>query len=165
MSEAVEKVQKKKKGKKEFFRVIKYFLIAASAGIIELGVYELLDHVTPWHYWPCYLVALVLSVIWNFTFNRKYTFKSANNIPIAMLKVAAYYAVFTPFSTWFGNWMAEDLLVNGTIVTILNMLINGITEFLYQRFFVFGKSIDTNSVAEKDAAKEEKKEAEEQAAV
>ena len=93
------------------------------------------------------------------------TFKSANNIPIAMLKVAAYYAVFTPFSTWFGNWMAEDLLVNGTIVTILNMLINGITEFLYQRFFVFGKSIDTNSVAEKDAAKEEKKEAEEQAAV
>lgn len=156
MAETVE-TKIKKSGRKEFFRVIKYFLIASSAGLIELGVYTLLDKVTPMKYWPCYLIALVLSVVWNFTFNRKYTFKSANNIPIAMLKVLAYYAVFTPLSTWFGNWLAEDLMVNGTLVTLINMLINGVTEFLYQRFFVFGKTIDTNSAAQKQAAKEEAK--------
>ena len=94
-------------------------------------------------YWPCYLTALILSVIWNFTLNRKFTFKSANNVPVAMMKVLGYYAVFTPLSTIFGNWLADDLLWNEYLVTILNMIINFVTEYLFDRFVVFGRSIDS----------------------
>lgn len=129
---------------KEFLRTVKYLLVAASAGIIEFGVFTLLRNVTSWPYWPSYLIALVLSVLWNFTLNRKYTFHSAGNIPVAMLKVAAYYAVFTPLTTILGNYLVEQAGVNDYVMTILNMLFNCVTEYLYQRFFVFGKSIDTN---------------------
>ena len=129
--------------KKEAFRAMKFALFSVSAGLIEMGAFALLNEVTPWSYWPCYLIALVLSVLWNFTLNRNFTFHSAANIPLAMLKVAAYYAVFTPLTTILGNWLAEDVGWNEYLVTILNMLLNFVTEFLYQRFFVFGKTIDT----------------------
>ena len=133
---------------KELWRVVKFTLFSASAGLIEMGAFALLNELTPWSYWPCYLIALVLSVLWNFTLNRKFTFRSAANVPVAMLKVALYYAVFTPLSTWLGNFLAEDLGWNGYLVTALNMILNFVTEFLYQRFFVFGKSIDTNVKSE-----------------
>ena len=129
---------------KEFWRVVKFTLFSASAGIIEMGAFALMNEFTGLSYWPCYLTALVLSVLWNFTLNRKFTFKSASNIPVAMLKVAAYYAVFTPVTTILGNYLAETLGWNEYLVTALNMLLNLSTEFLYQRFFVFGKSIDTD---------------------
>ena len=93
--------------KKELFRTIKYFLIASSAGLIEMVSFGLLTELSGWPYWPCYLIALVLSVLWNFTLNRRYTFHSCNNIAAAMCKVAAYYAVFTPLSTVLGNYLAE----------------------------------------------------------
>ena len=128
---------------REFFRFLKFALFSASAGLIEMGSFALLNELTGWSYWPCYLIALVLSVVWNFTLNRKFTFKSAANVPVAMLKVLAYYAVFTPLSTILGNYLTETLLWNEYLVTILNMLLNFITEFLYQRFFVFGKTVDT----------------------
>ena len=129
--------------RKEALRALKFALFSVSAGLIEIGAFALLNEVTPWSYWPCYLIALVLSVLWNFTLNREFTFHSASNIPLAMLKVSLYYAVFTPLSTIGGNWLAEDLGWNEYLVTVLNMLVNFVTEFLYQRFFVFGKSIDT----------------------
>lgn len=135
--------------KKEIFRTIKYFMISASAGLIEMGSFTLFTQLHLGPYWPRYLVALVLSVLWNFTLNRKYTFHSNNNVPLAMLKVAAYYAVFTPLSTILGQHLV-DLGVNDYIVTIGNLLINGVTEYLYQRLFVFGASID--SAASKKAA-------------
>ena len=128
---------------KELMRTIKFTLFSISAGIIEIVLFELLDHFTGWTYWPSYLIALIASVIWNFTLNRNITFKSASNIPIAMLKVAIFYLIFTPVSTILGNHLAEDLKWNSTIVTLLNMLANFILEYLYDRFFVFGKSIDT----------------------
>ena len=112
------------KNTKEFFRVVKYFLIAGSAAIIELGVETLMAkvfHIDGPLYWISYTVALILSVIWNFTINRKYTFKSANNVPIAMLKVAAYYVVFTPLSTLFGQYLV-NIGWNDTVVTIINIL-------------------------------------------
>lgn len=137
--------------KKELWRVVKFTLFSISAGLIEMGSFALLTAVTNWSYWPRYLIALVLSVLWNFTLNRNFTFKSASNVPIAMLKVAAYYAVFTPLSTWLGSYLADTLGWNDFIVTALNMILNFVTEFLYQRFFVFGKSIDTNDKAKKDA--------------
>ena len=129
--------------KKETLRFIKFLLFSASAGLIEFGSFSLLRACTPWPYWPCYLIALTLSVLWNFTFNRRFTFQSAANVPVAMLKVLAYYAVFTPLSTLLGHWLADVLLWNEYIVTILNMLLNFTTEFLYQRFVVYGKSIDS----------------------
>ncbi len=129
--------------KKEIIRVVKFTLFSASAGLIELGSFTLFNEVLHLKYWLSYLIALVLSVLWNFTLNRKFTFKSAANVPVAMLKVACYYAVFTPLSTLLVKYLTETLGWNEYVVTILNMLINFVTEFLYQRFFVFGKSIDT----------------------
>jgi len=128
---------------KEFWRVVKFVLFSASAGLIQIGSFTLMNELFHWPYWICYLTALVLSVLWNFTLNRKFTFKSAANVPVAMLKVACYYAVFTPLSTLLVKYLTETLGWNEYVVTILNMLINFVTEFLYQRFFVFGKSIDT----------------------
>ena len=134
---------------KEFIRAIKFVLFSISAGVIELVVFSLLESFTSWQYWPCYLIALVASVVWNFTLNREFTFKSANNVPIAMLKVAAFYAVFTPVSTIAGNFLAESLGWNDYLVTILNMLCNFVLEYLYDRFVVFGKSLDTKEKKEK----------------
>lgn len=137
---------------KEFIRVVKFTLFSLSAGLIEIGTFTLLNEILHLDYWVSYLIALVLSVVWNFTLNRKYTFKSAANVPIAMLKVALFYAVFTPVSTWLEHWYTTGLGWNEYVATILNMLLNFVTEFLYQRFFVFGKSIDTNAAAAEEGA-------------
>ena len=128
-------------------RAVKFGLFSVSAGIIEIIVFTLMEQLTSFPYWPCYLVALICSVLWNFTLNRHFTFQSANNVPIAMLKVAAFYCVFTPVTTIGGNYLAETLGWNEYLVTGLNMACNFVTEFLYDRFFVFGKSLDTNKRA------------------
>lgn len=135
--------------KKELWRTLKFTLFSISAGVIEFLVFTLLNEVTRWSYWPSYLIALVLSIVWNFTLNRKYTFKSAANVPIAMLKVFAYYCIFTPVSTIWGNYAAETLEWNEYIVTIINMVVNFITEYLFDRLVVFRKSIDTAEQTEK----------------
>ncbi len=129
--------------KKEFVRVIKFALFSASAAIIQVLSFTLFNEVFHWNYWACYLPSLLLSIVWHFTMNRKFTFKSANNIPIAMAKTLLFYAVFTPVTTILGNFLVEELLWNEYLVTAINMLLNFVLEFLYQRFFVFGKSIDT----------------------
>ena len=128
---------------KETVRMIKFAVFSVSAGAIEIGSFTLLNEV--WHlpYWISYLVALVLSVLWNFTLNRRFTFKSAASVPVAMLEVAAYYAVFTPLSTGLEHWLTAGLGWNEYLATGINMLLNFVTEFLYQRFFVFGKSLDS----------------------
>ena len=128
----------------EVIRVIKFVCFSISAGVIELGSFSLLNEFTTWSYWPCYLIALVLSVLWNFTLNRKFTFQSANNVPIAMLKVALFYCVFTPVTTILGNYLAETLMWNEYLVTLISMALNLSTEYLYDRFYVFKDSIDTN---------------------
>lgn len=142
------------KDKQEFWRAVKFTLFSASAGIIEMGSFALMERLTNWDYWPRYLIALVLSVLWNFTFNRRFTFRSANNVPVAMLKVAAYYAVFTPLSTIFGNYLAGTLGWNEYLVTAINMVLNFVTEFLYDTFVVFRGSIDTNDLAQKQKNKQ-----------
>lgn len=130
---------------KEWIRVIKFTFFSISAGLIEMGAFALFNELLHWPYWLSYLLALVLSVLWNFTLNRKYTFKSAANVPVAMLKVAAYYALFTPLSTGLEHWYTAGLGWNEYLATAANMILNFVTEFLYQRFFVFGKSIDTQN--------------------
>lgn len=128
--------------KTELLRVVKFVLFSASAGLIQLLSFTLMNEAFRWNYWVCYLIALVLSVLWNFTLNRKFTFRSANNIPVAMGKVAVFYLVFTPLSTWGGNALTA-MGWNEYLVLIGSMLLNFVTEFLYDRFVVFGASIDT----------------------
>lgn len=128
---------------KEVWRFLKFAFFSVSAGLVEMGSFALLNEFTDMPYWPCYLIALVLSVVWNFTLNRKFTFKSTANYSKAMLMVFAYYLVFTPLSTLLGHWLADGLGWNEYLVTGINMLLNFSTEFLFQRYVVFGKSIDT----------------------
>ena len=133
---------------KETLRAIKFALFSISAGIVQIVSFTLLNELTPLPEHISYLIDLVLSVLWNFTFNRRYTFQSAGNVPKAMLLVALFYCVFTPASTW-----VEKTLVgmgwNEYLVTIMNMVCNFITEFLYDKFVVFRKDTDTNDIAKK----------------
>ena len=141
--------EKNQSVKKEMIRGVKFALFSASAGIIELSVFSLLNELTNWRYWSCYLVALVMSVLWNFTLNRRYTFRSADNVSAAMLKTLGFYCVFTPVSTALGNYLADSLYWNEYLVTVIIMLSNFILEFLYDRFYVFRRTIDTNNLAKK----------------
>lgn len=127
---------------KELLRTIKFTLFSISAGIIQIGTFTLMLEVFHWAEPVSHLVSLILSVLWNFTLNRKITFQSAANVPIAMLKVACFYLVFTPLSTW-GVDALTGIGWNAYLVEILAMLVNFVTEYIFQRFFVFGKSLDT----------------------
>lgn len=144
--------------KEEAVRVVKFVLFSASAGVIETLTFTLMFEILNWPYWPCYLTALVLSVLWNFTLNREFTFKSAANVPIAMLKVAAYYAVFTPASTLWGNALT-NLGWNAYIVLFGTMLINLATEFLFYRLVVYRTTINSNARARRKAEKQAAQEA------
>lgn len=135
--------------KKEMLRGLKFGMFSISAGIVEITTFSIFNELTNWRYWPCYVLALFLSVLWNFTLNRRYTFQSANNVPVAMLKIVGFYCVFTPASTILGNYLADTLQWNEYLVTLLIMLSNFVLEFLFDRFFVFRKSIDTNRLAMK----------------
>ena len=133
---------------KETLRAIKFTLFSISAGIIQIIAFTLLNEFTSLPEHISYLIALVLSVVWNFTFNRHYTFQSAGNVPKAMVLVGLFYCVFTPVSTW-----VEKTLVgvgwNEYLVTGINMVCNFVTEFLYDKFVVFRNDTDTNSIAKK----------------
>ena len=143
-------MDEKKRNTKELWRAFKFLIISISAGIIQVGSFTLLNELLNLNYWIAYLTSLILSIIWNFTINRKYTFKSANNIKVAMLLVLAFYAVFTPLSTWLGN-LAETNGSNEYLVLAITMISNFVLEFLYTRFIVYKNSCDTASNNKKDA--------------
>ena len=125
-----------------FLQAVKFTLFSISAGLIEIVSFTLFNELCRWKYWPSYLLALTLSVLWNFTLNRRYTFKSAANIPIAMLKVLGFYLVFTPLSTYLGA-VAEAAGINEYIVLALTMITNFITEFLFCKFVVYRNKENT----------------------
>jgi len=135
------------KDKGQLLQALKFTLFSLSAGIIQIGSFAVLEIFIK-DYWIPYLISLILSIVWNFTLNRRYTFKSAANVPVAMAKVALFYLVFTPLTTWGG-----DALVgagwNDFLVLALTMILNFVLEYLYQRFVVYRDSIDTNDVARK----------------
>ncbi len=122
--------------RKELLQTLKFTLFSISAGIIQIVSFALLNELAHMEWWPSYLISLVLSVLWNFTLNRNFTFKSASNVPLAMAKVFGYYCVFTPLSTLFGN-MLVGKGVNDYLVTGINMVINLVTEYLFQKYVVF----------------------------
>ena len=135
--------------KKELIRTLKFVLFSISAGLIQVVRFTLMEEVLHLTHWVSYLVSLVLSVLWNFTLNRKFTFCSANNVPLAMLQVALFYLVFTPLSTWWtAVLIGADVGWNEYLVLALTMVVNFVTEYLFQRYVVFAKSIDT---AKRDA--------------
>lgn len=137
---------KNKAAKDELIRTAKFVLFSASAGIIQVIGFSLLNELLHLSYWVSYLISLTLSVLWNFTLNRKFTFHSAANVPIAMAKVAGFYLVFTPLSTWWTAALTEPaygIMWNEYLVLAITMLTNFVTEYLFDRFLVFGSSIDT----------------------
>lgn len=128
--------------KEDLLQSIKFTLFSVSAGIIQISTFAIFNDLIKIGWWPSYVLSLILSIIWNFTLNRKFTFKSASNIPSAMFKVFIYYLIFTPVTTILGNYLTSTLHFNDYLVTGLNMLINLITEFLYQKYYVFKDSLD-----------------------
>ena len=128
--------------KQNIIQVIKFALFSASAGIIQIVSFTLLFEVAHLSNTIAYIVSLALSVLWNFTFNRKFTFKSAANIPVAMLKVALFYCVFAPLSTWWTHELTA-LGINEYLIEAGTMLVNLVTEYLYCRFVVYRNSMNT----------------------
>lgn len=134
------------------WQVVKFTLFSISAGLIQIAAFTLMETVFHLPYWPSYLTALVLSVLWNFTFNRRYTFRSDASVARSMLLVALFYAVFTPVSTWWGHALTSAGW-NDFLVLAGTMVVNFVTEFLYQRFVVYRNRIDTNDVARRASKK------------
>lgn len=140
---------------------IKFILFSASAGIIETVSFALLNEFTNLNeiikldklfgneYGLTYFIALVLSVLWNFTLNRKFTFKSVANVPVAMLKILGYYLVFTPLSIWWGVALTNHGW-NDYLVLALTMLANLSTEFLFDRYVVYRNNLYTNEAAQRE---------------
>lgn len=131
--------------KQQFIQILKFTAFSISAGVIQLLSFSILYDWTKWlrdSWWAAYLISIVLSVIWNFTFNRKFTFASAANVPLAMALVTVYYCMFIPVSV-FGGDALEELWGEkwGIAVTVLMMLINFATEFLWDKFLVFNDRV------------------------
>lgn len=147
-------MQQEHKDVTSVWQVVKFTLFSISAGLIQIAAFTLMETVFHLPYWPSYLTALVLSVLWNFTFNRRYTFRSDASIARSMLLVALFYAVFTPASTWWGHVLTTAGW-NDFLVLAGTMAINFVTEFLYQRFVVYRNRIDTNDVARRANKKAE----------
>lgn len=127
--------------KKQFMQIVKFTLFSISAGVIQIGSFAIIEIFIK-NYWIPYLISLILSILWNFTLNRRYTFKSATNVPIAMAKVFGFYLVFTPLSTYLGN-LAESYGANDFLILILTMLLNFVLEFLFCKFIVYRGKEDT----------------------
>lgn len=130
-----------KENKKQFWQAVKFTLFSISAGVIQIGSFALLEIFIK-DYWIPYLISLVLSILWNFTLNRQYTFKSAANVPVAMAKVFGFYLVFTPLSTYLGN-LAEGAGVNDFLILAITMVTNFALEFLFCKFVVYRGKEDT----------------------
>ncbi|MBO5222311.1 MAG: GtrA family protein [Clostridia bacterium] len=134
--------------KKSLLQVLKFTLFSVSAGLIQVGSFALLELFIQ-DYWIPYLISLTLSVLWNFTLNRRYTFKSAANVPIAMLKVFGFYLVFTPLSTWLGN-LAEGAGVQDFLILAVTMVSNFLLEFLFCKFVVYRGTENTLNQRKKE---------------
>ncbi len=128
--------------KNSWIQMLKFTLFSISAGIIQVASFTLFIELFKWRYWPAYLVSLILSIVWNFTFNRRYTFKSSANIPASMSKLFGFYLVFTPLSTWLGH-VAEGAGVNEYLTLAVTMLSNFVLEFLFSKFLIYRNQENT----------------------
>ncbi|AEV28781.1 putative membrane protein [Sphaerochaeta pleomorpha str. Grapes] len=132
----------KMSGRENVLQFLKFTAFSISAGLVQVLTFTLFEQLFKLPYWPSYLTALIASVVFNFTVNRRFTFKSTNNIPKAMMQLAIYYLIFTPLSTWWGDALVsigwnDYLVLGGT------MVINFITEFLVNRLVIYRNSMNT----------------------
>ncbi len=139
----------KEKTKEGWWQSFKFLLFSISAGVIQLGTFTLMLEVFGWAEWVCYIISLTLSVLYNFTLNREFTFKSANNVPLAMGLITLFYLVFAPLSTWWVNALTK-IGWNEYLVEGLTMVINFVTEFIYSKFVIYRNSENTNKRALKN---------------
>ncbi|MBQ7036300.1 MAG: GtrA family protein [Clostridia bacterium] len=128
--------------KDSILQMVKFTLFSASAGMIQVGSFAVFSEVFGWQYWPAYLLSLILSIVWNFTFNRRYTFKSAANVPVAMAKLFGFYAVFTPVSTYLGH-LADKAGINEYIILAVTLLSNFVLEFLFSKLVIYKNQENT----------------------
>lgn len=128
--------------KDSILQMVKFTLFSASAGIIQVGSFAVFFEAFGWQYWPAYLLSLILSIVWNFTFNRRYTFKSAANVPVAMAKLFGFYAVFTPVSTYLGH-LADKAGINEYIILAVTLLSNFVLEFLFSKLVIYKNQENT----------------------
>lgn len=148
--------EEKQSRKEQIVEFLKFLAFSLSAGVIQLGSFELLYHVIKWDmWWPCYLISIILSVIWNFTFNRKFTFKSASNVPLAMSFAFLFYCAFIPVTVFGGNAL-EEIGWHGTVVTVLMMVINFVTEFFWDKFIVFNDKLMNKIISKLNLKKKDK---------
>lgn len=134
------------KSRESLFQAIKFTILSLSAGGIEALSFLGLDKLTAWSYDVKHVISIVLSVLWNFTLNRRYTFKSANNVPVAMLKVGIFYAIFIPVTAWLGQ-LAAGSGIHEYIIKAATMILNFVGEFLWWKLIVFRGSENTNKLA------------------
>lgn len=128
--------------KDSILQMLKFTLFSISAGVIQVVSFAIFNELFHLMYWPAYLTSLILSIVWNFTLNRQYTFKSAANAPVAMAKLFGFYAVFTPLSTWLGH-LAESIGINDYIILAVTMLSNFVLEFLFCKFVIYRNQENT----------------------
>lgn len=128
------------------WQMLKFTLFSISAGLIQVLSFTLINELLLWPYWPAYLTSLVLSVVWNFTLNRRYTFQSAANVPVAMAKIFGFYLVFTPLSTWLGA-VAEGSGINEYLVLAVTMVANFVLEYLFSKFVVYRGQENTRNAS------------------
>lgn len=166
MEQENKKINSKKK--ENFIQVLKYTLCAGSAGVIEAASFALLIWLLGltvkdsqsftninflgsemnWIQIVAQMVSLALSVVWNFTLNRKFTFQSNANVPKVLALAFAFYIPFYPASTLFVGWFAAYLTGAGAIVVAgylpkaLAMIANFVLEFVWQKFFVFRDKLE-----------------------
>lgn len=147
--------------KQNLWQMLKFVMFSAGAGIIQVVSFAIIYAIVTGtavnldnqagtedpYYLMCYLPSLILSVLYNFTVNRRYTFKSATNVPKAMLKVLGYYLIFTPLSMWWGDYCTRALHWNDFLVLAFTMITNLVTEYLFCRFVVYRDSMNTNNLA------------------
>ena len=150
-------MNEKKEKKVEVIRAIKFAIVSASAGIVEAIVFTAINELGDFPYYVNYLTALIASIIWCYTINRKYTFKSDKPVKVILLYAAAFYAVFTPATTLLGSWLTGSLGWNEYVATAINMALNLSLEYLYDTFVVYRNNMDNNDVAKKEREKAKKK--------
>ena len=134
--------------KEHIWQMVKFTLFSISAGVIQVVSFVIMNELIALSYWPSYLTSLILSIVWNFTFNRRYTFKSAANVPVAMAKLFGFYAVFTPLSTYLGH-LADKAGINEYVILIVTMLSNFVLEFLFSKFVIYKNQENTLAKKEK----------------
>ncbi|MDO5025763.1 MAG: GtrA family protein [Trueperella sp.] len=136
-------------------QAVKFTLLSGTAAVVEAGSYALFLALDLMPVSWAQAISVALSVLWNFTLNRKFTFKSTGNVPFAMLLVSLFYVAYIPISSVLAGLM-DDAGMHPAVIKIIWLLINFVGEFIWWKYVVFGigeRWLD--SITKRKAAKNE----------